>query len=96
MKQRIAQRYERLAIELEMHIKFYIPNCWTKPIHDFQGTPMFSDIEARTFMEAHKINNLTERLEELAKNNEFPYSQIKPWYVKEAIKDFFAKELYLS
>jgi len=57
---------------------------------------MLSEIEARMFMDACRDNNLTNMLEELAKNNEFPYNQIKPWYVKEAIKDFFAKELYFS
>lgn len=94
MEPKIAAGYERLALNLEEHIRFYKPGSWIVPIHDVASVPEFSAEAAKTFMTAHRSGELKARLEELAKRDDFPYRQLKPWYVKEAISDFFGKRMY--
>lgn len=94
MQPKIATGFDRLAIDLGEHIRFYKPGGWAKPIHDVAHPPLFSADEARTFIEAHRENQLKNRLEKLGQSNDFPFNQVEPWYVKEAIEDFFSKELY--
>ena len=91
---RIAAGYDRLAIDLEQHIKYYTPEGWIVPVSNVAHTPMFSAEEAKVFMEAHRESSLKTRLEELSQNKDFPFNQLKPFYVKDAIKDFFEKKIY--
>lgn len=96
MTYEIAKGYDLLAIDLENHIRWYVPGKCIEPISAFSPTPLFTAKEVRPFMEANRLNQLEAKLEELGKEKNFPYVQIKPWYVQEAIKDFFSQELYKS
>ena len=101
MEPRIATGYEKLAIELEQHMRYkYIPSGWRYPISNVASVPFFLPTEGELLMKAHKEGTLTERLDELSKANEISdnYSaesslkrKIKPGYVREAIIDFFNK-----
>ena len=94
MEPKIASGFEGLAIKLEEHIRFYKPGGWVVPISNVAHTPMFSADEARVFMNAHRDDQLKSRLEELGQHNDSQLNQVKPWYIKEAIEDFFSKKLY--
>jgi len=63
MAPKLATGYERLAISLGEHIKFYQPGGWIVPISNVVIPPMFTMDQARTFMAAHESGNLQSRLE---------------------------------
>jgi hypothetical protein len=90
----IAKGFERLAIDIENHIRYYTPRNWTVPISNVDHVPLFSANEVKIFMQAHKKNTLKGKLDELSKNTRFPYAQLNPWYMREAVQDFFNKKLY--
>jgi hypothetical protein len=94
--EKTATGYAKLAINLESHIRFYKPHNWVVPIHNVASTPLFSDNEAQIFMTAYRSGILKSQLEELAKNENTLFNQLKPWYIREAIIDFFAKKEYAS
>lgn len=96
MAPKLAVGYERLAIELDNHIRWYQPKCWVEAIHKAVSCPYIEVNQARTFMAAHESGNLQSRLEELGQSDDYPNCQLKPWYIKEAIADFFDKMLYES
>lgn len=94
MESTIATGYERLAIELGMHIKFYIPKGWRSKISDYNFTPSFLAEDANVLMTGYKIGALEKAIEYLSKNN--PSESIKKNFIHEAIRDFFDKKLYES
>lgn len=90
----IATGFNRLALDLEEHIRQYKPGNWVEPIRSVASTPYFSADEAKTFLDAHKKGELKTTLDELGEQKGFPYNQVKPWYVKEAICHFFNTGAY--
>lgn len=89
-----ARGYEKLAINLQEHIRFYKPDNWNFPINNVAFIPLFSKEDVQKFFEEHKINKLQSKLEELGQDKKFPYCQLNPWYIRKAIEDFFNKQLY--
>lgn len=83
----IATGYDRLGIELENYIGKYIPSSWIVPIRNVAHTPWIMTKEAKALMKSHNEGRLEEALKKLGPNFE-------PWYIKEAIKDYFNKEKY--
>jgi hypothetical protein len=79
---RIATGNAKIAIQLEEHIKFFVPPGWVGPIHDFDFAPMLLPDQAGIMSTAFKEGKLNEYLEE----------HYKKWYVKAAIKDFFEQK----
>lgn len=96
MEERIAKGFDRLALHLEDHIKYYKPGRWVVSISNVAPVPMFASEESKIFMEAQREGKLKSKLEELSQQNSFPFNQLKPFYIKEAIQDFFDKKLYAS
>ena len=86
----IATGYEALALRLESHIRWYQPDCWIVPINDVAHTPMLSPDTAKTLMAGHRNDSLDTTLKDLETSDK----QFEPWYVKEAVNDYFAKRLY--
>ena len=89
MEPTIATGLEYLAIELESHIKFYVPKGWRESINSAASCPMLSGEETKVLIEAYNEKRLKSTLEELSKSDDFPYRQLKPFFVKEAIEDYF-------
>ncbi len=94
MESRIAKGFNRLAIDLENYIRNYTPSTWIVPISNVNYVPIFLPEEIKIFFESHKKGTLNSKLEELSNEKRFPYVQLKPWYVREAIKEFFDKKIY--
>lgn len=89
MEPTIATGLEKIAIQLESHIRYYVPKGWRENISSAASCPMFSGEDVEVFIEAYKIGKLKIRIEELSKSDDFPYNQLKPFYVKEGIEDYF-------
>ncbi len=83
----ITREYINLGIDLKNYICNYKPGNWVAPISNFAHIPWIMPFEARILMKAHRDNSLDKTLEDLGKDFE-------PWYVKEAIKDYFVKEKF--
>ena len=96
MAPKLAEGYNRLALDIESHIRYYQPHCWIVPIHDVAIPPFILSDQARTFMSAHVEGGLQSKLEEMGQSMDYPNDQLKPWYIREAIADFFDKRLYES
>lgn len=96
MAPKLATGYERLALQLEQHIRWYQPKSRVEAIHNAATCPYIESGQARTFLAAHKSGSLQSRLEEMGETKDYPDCQLKPWYVREAIADFFDRELYIS
>jgi len=88
MAPKIATGFDRLAIDLENHIKWYKPQSWVEHIGKVASVPMFESMEARALLAAYSCDCL-----DLALDGEKPGV---PLYVREAVNDFFKKELYAS
>ena len=78
--------------DLYYHIENYQPKDWVGPIKDFAHAPFYSKNLVKELTEAHKTNNLTSKLEEFSKKEDFEYNSFKKFYIKQAIEDFFEKE----
>ena len=89
-----AESYEKLAIYLERHIRFYTPKSWTAPISNVAYIPMVLKEEAKVFMGLHKMGKLKSGLEKLGNSNKSHFNQFQRRYFQEAILDFFDKEAY--
>lgn len=94
MESKIARGFDRRVIDVENHIRNYTPRSWIVPINNVDDIPRFRTDEIKIFLELHNQGILKNKLEELSKENKFPPSQLKPGYIKEAINDFFDKNLY--
>jgi len=97
----IAIGYNRLAIELHQHFSQYKPGNWIETVSSVAPIPSFSPNTVKTFMQAHKAGKLESELQRLENSGQTPFEQseleqLKPWYVKDTIQDFFNKELYKS
>jgi len=91
MEPRIATGLDYLALELESHVKYYTPRCWREPINSAAFSPSFSGEELSTFIDAYLHGDLHGTIERLAETGKYPYNQLKPFYIKEAIEDYFEK-----
>ncbi|MBU2576127.1 MAG: hypothetical protein KKF50_00215 [Nanoarchaeota archaeon] len=91
---KIATGYEKLAINLEHHIRNYTPTTWTATISNVAYIPMVLKEEAKVFMALHKMGKLESGLEKLGKSKNSHFKQFKERYYQAAIKDFFDKESY--
>ncbi len=83
----IAKGYDRLGLDLESHISRYTPENWIVPISNVAHSPFVMTDEAKILMQAYRDNSLDKTLEKLG-------SSFEPWYVKEAVKDYFTKEKF--
>jgi hypothetical protein len=92
----IAKGYDKLALNLEEHIRFYKPHNWIVAISDIGHIPYFSASDAKIFMTAYKSDKLGSKLEELAQDKNYIHKQLSNWYIREAIEDFFSKKIYSS
>lgn len=71
------QLYEELAIEIEHHLKQYVPRGWKEKISVVDFVPHFLNEEAEKIFEAWLEGDLDEVLKD------------KKWYIQDGIKDFF-------
>jgi hypothetical protein len=92
MPLRIATGYEKLALDLEEHIRFYKPFKHRTAISDFDVVPSFSAEDARNLMHGYKHDSLEETFERLTQKH--PYQHLDRYYFRQAIHDFFEKGLY--
>lgn len=83
----IAKGYDRLEIELRQYISNYTPVAWIVPISNVAYAHWIMPAEAEKLMKAHREGKLEGALDSLGSNFE-------PWFIKEAIKDYFNKEKY--
>ncbi|MCA9487759.1 MAG: hypothetical protein KC516_02245 [Nanoarchaeota archaeon] len=81
----IATGYAKLAINLHEHMSNYKPGKWIVPISDVHPTPFVLEKEAQKLIEGHKNNSLDAALEEMS-------SEYKPWFIKEAVKNYFSTQ----
>ncbi len=84
-----ARGFERLAIELERHVKGYVPKKWAEPISNVACSPFILADDARMLMRAERGHSLEAALVEMGK-------KFSPWYVQEAVQDFFNKRMYAA
>ena len=96
-----ATGYDRMEIELEGHFRQYTPGNWIEPVSLVAPIPYFSPDTMRIFMEAHKKGILESKLKELENSGkdsreQGEFKQLKDWYIKDTILDFFNEELYKS
>jgi hypothetical protein len=92
MPPRIATGDESLAIKLYYHVKFYQPKCWCVPIHDVTHPPSFSPDSAKQLRELQVRGKLEETMNSNPELFRWNLNKKKiPFYLIEAIVDFFSK-----
>jgi len=92
MRPRIATGYEKLALDVQEHIRLYKPFKHRVIISDFDSIPVFSSEDARNLMYGYTHSCLEEILDRLTQKH--PYQHLDRYYYRQAIQDFFEKKLY--
>lgn len=83
MKKDLAMGYEKMAQELQEYIRNYKPDFWTVSICNVAYTPIISSNDFEIFAKEYVNGSLKQFLASSS------IRQFSPWYVKEAIVNFF-------